>query len=385
MFSYLDKVKELVPHEIYQLGVREYLLGNVLEYISMDLKDWRSYEVKGREVYTVTMPLLHFLTTKLQWSRGGENLKRLSSCTCEYYDTIGACKHIIAVCASLDHEFKTSSELNPVTTPTLSKILDFQTNSEARQWFHDFEYYLELTTEDDPQNLSIRRIYETIRASFASPHQQFQNNLVSYINQNLGNDEFEKRLLQLVLYTKAWLVGGYEWWKVFLPIIEHLESQKKIHFWADFWMEFEFFETSIYESVLLIQEAARELDMSEKTSILTALREKKALLPTQLSFAQFACETNFLLTNLGQMDAGGLIRLLPDMREYTQDIEFYISQQMQTVSDYLNSNNESNLIQYLELWNTSNPDSGILRETVSTIRSQHSRRKRLLSQLKKFG
>jgi hypothetical protein len=381
VFSYLSTAKELVSEDIYQLGLKEYLLGNVLEYVSMDLRDWRRYEVRGREVYTVIFPLLHLLTTKLQWKRGADNLKQLTRCTCEYYDNIGVCKHIVAVCASIDREIKPLGDSvdQTLATPTLNRILDFESQSATRDWLHEFEYFFELDQQDDPQNLSLRRLYESLRAAFSHPDNEvFLEELSRYVQEHLREPRFQKRLLQLALFNRAWLVGGVGFWQVMLPAIEHSSAENKTAFWVDLWKEWEFFATGLVEVAPVVQASAQNLDHEEKLEILTRLREDKQQLPTLLSFAQFSGEYTFVLEHLSQMDIGRLIALLPELGEY------HLGEQTRTFSDFLTAKDESRLVSYLRDWKHALPDSAEYIRVVELIKTQHKRRKKLIQEIRKL-
>jgi hypothetical protein len=385
MFSYLQSVKEIVSEDIYQLGLREYLLGNVLEYISMDVRDWRQYQVRGREIYTVTIPLLHLLTTKSQWIRGGDNLNKLIKCTCEYFQTIGACKHCIAVCASLDREIKPASKEQEInrTTPTLGKLLDFEEQKDVTYWMQEVEYFFELTAEDDPQNISLRKVYEAFRTAFTSQHVDlFLERLIQYSNEHSTERNFQKRILTLALFTRLWLVGGHQFWKWILPLIEHLDPTLKHQFWLDLYKEWQFFAPSLAEHAELVEEAAHLLDTTEKKKILRELEEQGFKLVDQLGFAIFSGETEFVLDHLSAMDAKQLIALMPNMVDHLGDIEYYIGEQMSMFANFLNAQNESQLLSYLRAWKNAAPDSSQLQKTIEQIKEVHKKRKKLLRELK---
>lgn len=386
MFSYLRAVRTLTTDDIYQLGLKEYLVGNVLDYVQLDLKNWRQYQVKGKEDFTVIVPLLHLLTTKLQWKEGGENLKKFTQCTCEYFRNIGTCKHIIAVCASLDRELKplhNSSAENQVATPTLTHFINLESQNQVGEWMHEFEYFFELHDEDDPQNLSLGKLYETIRIAASGDYWgALSERLHRYITSNIDDYQFQKRFSKLVLFSRAWLVAGVGWWKLLLPFFSQLQPLLLLKIWSELWKEYEFFGASIPEAIPLIQSAAQELDSTQKLEIISLLQEQAAVLATQLSFAQFSMEEGFLREHLSQMDALQLVQLLPVMEEYKHDIEYHLVNQLKTFSDFLNVSNESTLVRYLKEWRNMAPDSAEFTRVLEYIKNQHKRRKKFIGQLR---
>ena len=384
MFSYLQSIKELVSEDIYQLGLKEYLLGNVLEYGSMDLRDWRQYEVRGRSVYTVTIPLLHVLTTKSQWLRGGDNLSKLAKCTCEYFETIGMCKHCVAVCASLDREIKPINISDITRTiPTLTKLLDFEEQKDITSWIHEVEYFFEMSAEDDPQNISLNRVYEVFKTAFTSQYAQlFVDRLNQYCTTHITERNFQKRLLSLSLFTRLWLVGGSSFWNWILPLMERIDPELRQKFWLELYSEWQFFAPSMGDNAEIVESAVKELYELEKKQILLALQERGNKLVDQLGFAIFAGETDFILEHLSSMDAKQLIALIPTMIDHLGDIEYYIGEQMSMFSNFLNTQNESQLLNYLRAWKRVAPDSAQLQKTIEQVKETHKNRKKLLKEIR---
>lgn len=382
MFSYLETAKEIVSEDIYQLGLKEYLVGNVLEYISADLVDWRKYEVKGRSVYEVVFPLLHKLTPRTTWSRASENLKNFAQCSCEYFDTFGTCKHIVAVCAAVDKEIKPRAQEQYAPTPLLSRVLEVNEKSQLTEWYNEIIDFLELKDEDDIQNASLRTIYEPVRIAFASPYvDQLVEMVQAYIVSNIHNFSIQKRLVKLALFTRAWLVGGRKWWDIFLPFLSQLQENLQIKFWTDFWKEWPFYSQTLEGVREELEVEAEKLSEENKQAALQILDEEKVNLADRLEFAQFICYYEFVLNHLPDLDIQHLLKLLPKVSEHHMEIEYALSEQIKTLSDFLTSKEEPFLITSIRDWKESIPDSEVIGQVVTRLKKQHFRRKKLLKQL----
>lgn len=383
MFSYLEVVKSLVNEDIYQLGIKEYLVGNVLEYISLDLIDWRKYEVKGRSIYEVTFPLLHKLTPRTSWGRSSQHLKDHAKCTCEYFESFGTCKHIVAVCAALEKEIKpTRDGEEVVSTPLLSRVLEVSDRSKVNEWYNEIVDFLELPEEDDMQNASLRRVYEPVREAFSSHLiDSFVQSVSKYLDDSISSYPTQKRYVKLLLFTRAWLVAGHEWWKLFLPYLQKIQDTLQIQFWKEFWKEWPFYQQSLAESKELLLEAAEAMSEENKIAVLSLLEQDNVPLADRLEFAQFSCYYPFVIEYLPQLDITHLLQLLPKLPEHQYEIEYALSEQVRTLSDFLTTKEEPVLINALQEWREAVPDSDVLLQVMNDLKKLHKRRKKLLQKL----
>ena len=106
MFSYLDAAQKLVSREIYGRGIKYYLEGKVLKFDELVLDFWRLYQVsENHENAIIKLPLLHLALNQSKYEQADKALTEVCSCTCSYYQEYGPCKHIVAVCASIEQEF----------------------------------------------------------------------------------------------------------------------------------------------------------------------------------------------------------------------------------------------------------------------------------------
>src|SRR6476469_3860675 len=111
MLSYLDTAKQVVDEAVYARGIRLYLEGRVGRHQDMLLDFWREYGMnEDHNRYVVRLPLLHLALNSSKWDRASQVLKEHASCECAYYQEYGLCKHVVAVCASLEKEFGIKAE-----------------------------------------------------------------------------------------------------------------------------------------------------------------------------------------------------------------------------------------------------------------------------------
>ena len=112
MVSYLDSVRKLVDKSIYGRGLKTFLEGGVISFTDLTIDSWRKYQVKDTNTEVVVIPLLHLVLSIQKWEQAENALKESAFCSCLYFKEFGTCKHIVAVCASIEQEFIQQNNIN---------------------------------------------------------------------------------------------------------------------------------------------------------------------------------------------------------------------------------------------------------------------------------
>ena len=112
MLSYLETVQKIAQTDVYNRGLKYYLDGKVLSHQDLVLDLWRKYKVSSNRIYEVQIPLLHLALSPKKFDKADLALLESVSCECGYFQEFGICKHIVAVCGSLENEFNINLKKN---------------------------------------------------------------------------------------------------------------------------------------------------------------------------------------------------------------------------------------------------------------------------------
>ena len=235
MISYLKSIKSVTNQGVYNRGIRLYLDGQVSNFVSMTLDNWRKYQVQGgKDKYTIKIPLLHLTLDQKNFDKAGEVISEIATCECEYYYSYGICKHIVAVCASIDKEFDIDTSLHFVrekadNNSVLDNIFEAEKVKKHRKWYEVIEMYL---TRSHANHFYLDEISKTI-ADEPLDHDDFLIGLCKIIELNLGDYTKEKLLVKITL--ESILVGKKVWWDFWLPFLLRFDERNQTRLFVGLW------------------------------------------------------------------------------------------------------------------------------------------------------
>ncbi len=389
MISYLEAIKPLVNPEIYQRGLKLYLEGKVLGYSELLLDYWRRYQVQGKhQVYTVDIPLIHLALDKSKHAQAGEAMRQVVRSDSPYFLEFGICANVVAVCASLDQEFK----LTTTTDKPSSKLVQFnlwenilaaEISKKQREWLQALEFCL-MARGPKP-----RRYYQILQQYFPdlflpSPANSFADQISEIIQSAVGDYAKEKSLREIFVDPYFLATGGLEWWRLFRPYLEKLDPDIRLQIHLDLWQNKLAGNTASFD--LELQTYFSRLTDQQKDLVLQELQSRFGSKQPQvwLEFAFWCQHTNWLWQQVDNLDSRyliGLAQLIPDQREA---IEQKMVRQLKVWSDFLSAGDYQELVSVLSDWKTKLGRSDYLQEVVKYIQENHPKKTKLIREIEKI-
>jgi hypothetical protein len=376
-FSYSKSIQKEVPKSIFDLGIKLYLEGKILNYSKLSLENWRDYKVLDMDVYFVRMPIIHFLLPKSDYQKTSEVLNQFVVCQCLYFKDFGLCKHVVAVCHSLEKEFfEVDKGQSKVQKPMDLSILDnvFVVEQKSKQT----KLSASLDTYFAQSNLNNTFWWEQFIFDYQKnylDYGEFQTSLPKYFDSKLVDFDNEKKVFNLAIISLR--LDGIRWWKFWCELLPSFGSKNQLKFWSEVWkMRFAVL-TRLYDN--LINSTVRNLPDESKGQILEQLKldfENKSEI--WLDFVISSIYRSFLSKNLDYFDPETLIDICYLLPEDREQIETRILDKIRVWSDFLPVGEYYELQRLLTKWKTLGY-SDYLDEAIKYITVQHKKKPKLMS------
>lgn len=406
MFSYTHIAKELVETDIYNLGTRLYLDGSVGTIEKLLIDNWRIYNVKDSlKVYRVTMPILHLVLGRNKFGHAVEAILQSTNCTCSYFHEFGTCKHVVAVCQSMQKEFlevegksklKNKQDLLAVGN-VLGNIFDVEQRSRFRKlhelfetyfaksevksiyWFEQFVHEVKKTKGKSKMNNG--SIFSSM--DFGDPnidYRPFLFELKTIFQNKLRDYDQEKKVYYLM--TVSLQSGGRFWWEFWQDLIPGFSERQQLRLWSEIYRWKMSRITLDYND--LIEAALISMDDSEKKKILEKLQQDyENNLKLWLDFVLTSRYEQFLIDNLDKFDPELLIDIAYIIPEKLESIEVRIMNQVKIWSDFMKAGEYHEIVHLLTKW-VKLGRSDYFWETMKYIQTQHKKKPKLMGILKKL-
>lgn len=373
MFSYLDAVKKAANDGVYGRGIKYYLEGNVGKFTNLILDHWRLYRVIGGKEYLVKMPLLHLVLSPEKYEIGSEALSEAATCTCEYYQEWGICKHVVAVCASLEKEFNPRKKLNSDPGEVvLDQIFEVENEKQIRIWNSKVEIYFNSSSQGNPY------WFEEIASKVAKnpeTYQKFVDKLSLEVDHALKTWESELRVMQLI--KQSLYFGEVFWWDYWQKFFPQFEPSNKIRQWVDFWKMYAIGIFKPIKNSFLTK--LRDLPDSTKNEILVALQ--KDFVEQNRIWLDFIIESRYLswleqhLDTFDPISLFKIYNLLPDSQN---EIEIRSMNQVKVWSDFLQPGNYREIAEIFKIWEKIAGRTEVFEQALKYLQENHPKKKKLL-------
>jgi|688.fasta_scaffold134026_2 hypothetical protein len=350
MLSYLQSVQKLIHPSIYQRGIKLYLDGSVAGFEELTLDYWRIYKVIGTDEYLIKIPLLHLALDRQKFAHSREALEEVVTCTCPYFLDHGVCKHIVAVCASLDKEFDTNLQATKTkinrhqTEQILDQIFEAEKTRNTREFQESLEFYLQSSGSSD-----YRWFEEFVISVNQSPkdYSSVLDNLHDIVKRNLANYDQERKIVPLI--SKSLLFGDILWWDFWQKHLPAIHENRKLELLVEIWeMRFVGLLKNFQEKV---DDHFKNLQSLQKQYILEILQknfEHKREVWLEFCFASKFWE--WFEKNLLDLDPEILIKVAEYWPEKQEELEQLISQKVRVWIDFLQPQNQDELVSVFNLW-----------------------------------
>jgi hypothetical protein len=406
MFSYTQIAKDLVETDIYNLGTRLYLDGSVGTIEKLLIDNWRIYNVKDSlKVYRVTMPVLHLVLSRGKFNDAVEAILQSTNCTCSYFHEFGSCKHVVAVCQSMQKEFLEVEGKRQLTKKkdleavgnVLGNIFDVELKSKFRKlhelfetyfaksevksiyWFEQFVHEVKKTKGKVKMNNG--SFFSSI--DFGDPnidYTPFLAELKSIFQNKLRDYDQEKKVYYLM--TISLQAGGRFWWEFWQDLIPQFSQRQQLRLWSEVYRWKMSRITLDYND--LITAKLVSMDDAEKKLILEKLQQDyENNLRLWLDFVLTSRYEQFLIDNLNKFDPDLLIDIAYILPEKLEEIEVRIMNQVKIWSDFMKAGEYQEIVHLLVKW-VKLGRSDYFWETMKYIQTQHKKKSKLMSILKKL-
>lgn len=389
MFSYLDTAKSLVDSSVFGRGVRLYLEGKVSDPRELDLEFWREYEVYDRKTYTVRIPVLHLAMKRDKLNNAAANLADFATCECEFYQELGVCKHIVAVCDSLEQEFgqkpvipvtsdsvlESESEKAKPEVAILDRIFEVDVEKKSRRWESEFEHYLSQSGTKIP-----RSIQNMVGVVTKDPH--LYTDLLKFIKSysTEATDEYgkEKNLIRFMIFTLGY--NTEVWIEMWLTLLAKLLEEHRRKFVLELWV---IIKSTAAKKITKIFELYLK-NLTEDAKSYYILELQKIYVKNKnlwLDFVEVSQATGWIHDHYMELDPLTLLRfaeLVPDLQE---EIEISILNQIKQWGDFLQAGEYDEIIEVFARWKKTLGRSSYLEEAVAYFKSAHSKKRKLITNI----
>lgn len=387
MFSYIRVIESLVDPGVYTRGIKYYLEGRVVSKKDLTLDYWRLYEVVGNQSYFVKIPLLHLALSRDKFDHAEIALMETVSCDCPYFLEHGVCKHIVAVCASLEEEFfQPSHHKNIKKNKTEDEILDNIFRVEEGRKQQSFIQNLEYCLEKDCSNEMITMRLSDFLEYFDRKRLSVEGWLEvadSVIKDNLKQYEAEKRVVRIITNYYLFSIGGLPWWCFWKEYLSYLSLKSQENLWLKLWKLLDLgLNSEIGEE---LRKEIKKLDTSNKRNILEELQiELPENKETWVEFCFQAEYPDWIAENLDELDPFYLLQAATLLPEKSEVIEIRLRNQVKIGIDFLRTGDYKELLDILKTWKENLGRSSYFEEVIQYIKTSHPKKKKLLKEIEKL-
>ena len=381
MLSYLATVQKLVHPSIYQRGIKLYLSGAVVGNEDLTLDYWRIYKVIGSDEYLVKIPLLHLALDRTKFKHSSQALEEVVSCTCPYFMEHGICKHIVGVCASLDKEFDTKlqaakTKLNRHhSDQILDQIFEAEKTRNIREFQEELDFYLQSS-----QSTNYQWFEDFVVAVNQEPkvYQSTLNNFHKIIDQNLQDYDQEKKVIPLI--TKSLLFGEILWWQFWQKHFDEIDENRKNDMLVEIW-EMRF--VGLLKNFLgEVDSFFGDLKTAQKKIVLKKLQQRfEHKREVWLEFCFVAKTWFWFEENLQDLDPEILISVATTWPEKQEEIEELIAKKMRIWIDFLQPQNNYELVEVFRLWLNKLGGGEEYQLTVDYLKQIHKKKRGLIKKI----
>jgi len=381
VISYLETVKKLVDPGIYARGVRYFLEGSVVAFDEMTLDYWRLYRVVGNKEYFIKFPLLHLALNQKKFNLAAQAITEAVECSCDFYLEHGVCKHIVAVCASLDQEFslKLASTKTKIakkeSSNLLETIFEADKNKQIRQFETDFEQYLESS-----KSTNFRWLEDFILAAIDSPidYEEFLKHFKIIIHKYLIDFDKERKILKLI--PKTLIYGKKIWWDFWYDNFSEINENKLYDLWTEIW-EVKMLNMAGEFEDQIVQQLGQMSDQS-KAIILVKLQEKFTFNKKfWLEFIYVSKYWTWFEENLNSLDPQYLLRIAQVWPEKQDQIEHIIFGQAKIWADFLQPGQYDEIVELFRQWEDKIGRTENFERALDYYKDLHGKKKSLMKEL----
>ena len=382
-FSYTRSIGQLADKNIFDRGLRIYLEGSVLDYQSLVLDSWRVYTVQNPEshpsFFEVRIPLLHKLLRSNQWDQAAQALEQSASCTCPYFQEYGCCRHLVAVCASLEKEFVKPEDVKVVQASTNIFDLELHSSNEIDRWLHNFEQavYFGRSFRDKQKWLAQMTSQIQIEPGLMK---ELAPKLQSWALTQISDFETEKKVLSLAGETIFF--GGQTWWQTWMPIVIKADfwNSKKLHEQIFGWRS----EPKIHQFYTEIQNYWRNhLTGDQRIEIFKDLTGRdKVTFNIKLELAIDLGHWSWVELELDKLDPLTLLNISQFLPDQAEPIELLIFNQIRQWLDLVEPEAYTQIIDVLTKWRVIYGGSDLWDSIAKEIQVRHKKKSNLIKMLK---
>jgi SWIM zinc finger len=379
MVSYLKSIKLVVNQGVYNRGIRLYLDGAVSKSTSMVLDNWRKYTVIGTMSYTVKIPLIHLTLDQNKFDKAGIAIEETATCECEYYYSYGPCKHIVAVCASIDKEFDIETRIDLNTeradhSSVLDNIFEAEKVKKHRKWYEVIEMYL---TREHLNYFYLDEISKTL-VDEPLDHDDFLLGLYKIVESVVGEYSKEKLLIKIILETI--LVGKKVWWDFWLPFLLRLDERNQTRLFVGLWKIRWLSGSKTYRDEL--DRLMIAMKNKEKAMIFEQLKiEFENQREIWLEYCFVSKYFSWLEENIDALDPNYIVKMCLNLPEKREEYEYKILNQVKVWSDFLQVGKYDEIKEFFHLWQHTLGRSEVYEEAVKYFQTNHPKKKKLLSSI----
>jgi hypothetical protein len=381
VISYLEAVKELVDPGIYSRGVRYFLEGSVSSYEEMTLDYWRLYKVIGNKEYLIKFPLLHLALSQKKFNQAAQAITESVECSCDFYLEHGICKHIVAVCASLDQEFslnlaKTKTKIaKKESSNLLETIFEADKIRQIRQFEIDFEQYLESS-----KSTNFRWLEDFTLAVIDTPseYEEFLKHLKIIVHKYLIDFDKERKILKLI--PKTLIYGKKVWWDFWYTNFDEINQNKLYDLWTEIWEIKMLNMAGEFEKDIIAQ--LLQMDDQNKAVVLEKLQAKFTFNKNfWLEFVFVSKYWQWFEENLNSLDPQYLLRIAQVWPEKQDQIEYIILAQAKVWADFLQPGQYQEIIDLFRGWEDKIGRTENFERALDYYKDLHGKKKTLLKDL----
>lgn len=383
MFSYLATVESLIDKAVYHRGMAAYLEGGIANFTELTLDYWREYKYSGKEEYFIKIPLIHLALNSTKFSSADKVISELVTCTCPYFLEYGICKHIVAVCASLDKEFspehshQKSKIQNKQGDAILDKIFEAEKTRQTREFSANFEMYL---ASSKPTDFRWLDNFVIAVNNDISEYQDLLDSLHLVVTRSLKKYELEAKIIKVL--TKSLIFGNRIWWDFWKVHLVEVHPKNLVKVWAEIW---EMRVLNLISSFTgEVDQGLINLDDDFKAELLELLQKNFKHNPGYwLDFIFVAKYYSWIENNILNLDPKTLIRACVIWPDKIEDLEPHILEKVKVWLDFLQLGDYDELEEIFHLWVKILGGGEYYQQAILYLKEVHSKKRALISRIVK--
>jgi SWIM zinc finger len=380
MLSYLETVQKIAQSDVYNRGLKYYLDGKVLSHQDLVLDLWRKYKVSSNRIYEVQIPLLHLALSPKKFDKADLALLESVSCECGYFQEFGICKHIVAVCGSLENEFNINLKKNKrrqtesLASNVFDSILEVNLERKIRTFLIQFEDFL----ETGYKNINWFENF-IIELKDDLKYKELLPKIKDFIVEKVEKYEFEKKILRLTMPSLR--LDSKNWWRIWMQVLPHFTKENQLKFWQKAWESYTV--NNLYEVENEFSISLKILDSELKNKILEKLQvEFEEDEKVWVDFVLKAEMQVWIEENLNLLDPVYLLKVIKQMPDIREKVEIHLLQQIKLWSDFLSTGqNYDEVVNVFKIWQNELGGSSYFEEALDYLKSNHPKKKKLFREI----